>query len=456
MVSYWSEDFDLQLPTGHFLTGLQAHHRSEQGDHRWSFKYCKVTTEDSQDVMSQILTINQPVADVFEEGDVFVPSSRNARKCTGCKWPKSDETVPVPYVLSDDYTSSEKNTITAAMKGFHLSTCVRFFPRKTEQDYVSIVKETGCLSMIGRQTRSQSLSLADGCLHHGIVQHELIHTLGFWHEQSRSDRDIFVRINYENIQKDKERNFEIQDTNNLNVPYDYSSVMHYGRKAFSKNQEDTITPVMEAQIGQRNGMSENDILKINKLYSCNDYLQKDWDNELTKDLSRQCPFGQAVSGFRSSYNKEQQDRRWAVTCKALDLPKKCHWSGYVNHLWLEFDFKCGGQEVITGARSEFNGAVKDRRWQFYCCEVPGVAMSNCKKTNSFNYFEEDFSFKAASDHYITGVSSSFDVPTRCLVEVSESPLGHLPHLLLLPPPQQHNPPVMQQHQVVLPLPPPQQ
>ena len=54
---------------------------------------------------------------------------------------------------------------------------------------------------------------------------------GFWHEQSRADRDDYVTINWDNIPKDKHHNFlkyNYKETDDLNRPYDYGSVMHYG------------------------------------------------------------------------------------------------------------------------------------------------------------------------------------------------------------------------------------
>lgn len=66
-------------------------------------------------------------------------------------------------------------------------------------------------------------------------------------------------------------NFLKQKTNNQNTPYDYGSLMHYGKTAFAIQPGlETITPIPDenVQIGQRQGLSKIDILRINKLYGC--------------------------------------------------------------------------------------------------------------------------------------------------------------------------------------------
>ncbi|XP_033483204.1 uncharacterized protein LOC117257266 [Epinephelus lanceolatus] len=417
MVNYWSEDFDWQLPGGHFLAGVRTHNKNEDGDHRWSFNYCQGTTQNMPLVSSQILAANEQMLDLLTEGDVVLPNSRNARICSSCLWPKSSDVVEVPYVINSAFTSSERTTITDAMSGIDMATCIRFVPLSSQTDYISIVKDNGCYSYVGRTSGAQRVSLGTGCINNGIIQHELIHVLSFWHEHSRSDRDVYVRINFENIKEDNHHNFNQHETNNLDVPYDYTSVMHYGPKEFSMNDKDTITPLMSpVEIGQRIGMSDSDILKVNKLYQCNDYLHRfgDWDNQLLGTMTRQCPFGQAVSEISSVFNNDKKDRLWAFSCKAFQKPETCRWTDYQNAPWESINFKCRDNEVIAGAMSEFATVsfLADRKWKFYCCSVPGFTMSNCQTTPYVNYWRETFTWTVASDNFLTGVKASFNIESR--------------------------------------------
>lgn len=61
-----------------------------------------------------------------------------------------------------------------------------------------------CSSLLGYVGDKQVLSLQRfGCVQRGIIQHELLHALGFYHEHTRSDRDQYVRINWENVYESK-------------------------------------------------------------------------------------------------------------------------------------------------------------------------------------------------------------------------------------------------------------
>ena len=95
--------------------------------------------------------------------------------------------------------TSDMSTIERAFAQYAQKTCLKFVKRTNEQDYVSIIRGGGCYSSVGRRGGEQRLSLGRGCVYEYIVMHELMHAAGFTHEQSRYDRDTYVRINYANI-----------------------------------------------------------------------------------------------------------------------------------------------------------------------------------------------------------------------------------------------------------------
>ncbi|XP_076181584.1 zinc metalloproteinase nas-13 [Ptiloglossa arizonensis] len=212
----------------------------------------------------------------YAEGDILFPPQlgKNGLKAESARWPGG----VVPYMLSPYFNAEQRKLISDAMNDYHKYTCIKFKPYKGEEsDYVRITAgNSGCWSSVGRIGGRQDVNLqVPGCLvKKGTVIHELMHAVGFLHEQSRFERDEFVSIQWNNILSGHSGNFEKaskQTTDAFGVGYDYGSVMHYSANAFSRNGQPTILPrgVSKDQLGQREGFSKRDIQKIRKMYRCN-------------------------------------------------------------------------------------------------------------------------------------------------------------------------------------------
>ncbi|CAO1316951.1 unnamed protein product [Diamesa hyperborea] len=191
----------------------------------------------------------------------------------------------IPYAISPLYDAEDMITIYTAIRTLSTMTCIKF--RKwngKEDDFLLIwpIKyPKGCWSFVGKTGGAQLLSLqapdatGQNCLGgEGRAIHELMHAIGIFHEQSRSDRDRFVKIHWDNMIPAYKSNFEKQSLENTtySFEYDYDSIMHYGKSYFSKAKgKPTMTARMEnIKLGQRRGLSKTDCLKINDLYGCLD------------------------------------------------------------------------------------------------------------------------------------------------------------------------------------------
>uniref|UniRef100_T1GJD9 Metalloendopeptidase n=1 Tax=Megaselia scalaris TaxID=36166 RepID=T1GJD9_MEGSC len=153
----------------------------------------------------------------FKEDDMILTRSqkialysnlegRNVYKSASTRWPSKT----VFYKYSSTITSAQKSLIEKAFKSIESVTCVKIRPAgSSTENYVYVTNEnSGCWSYVGFLGGRQQLNLqSNGCMYFGIITHETLHTLGFFHQQSASDRDRFINIHYDNISPGREYNF---------------------------------------------------------------------------------------------------------------------------------------------------------------------------------------------------------------------------------------------------------
>jgi len=183
------------------------------------------------------------------------------------KW----DTTTVPYAFDKNLHQGARAVVKQAIQEYKSKTCIRLRKRiPSDKNYLYFVKEDGCWSSVGKIGGQQKISLGVGCETKSTAVHEILHALGFWHEQSRKDRLKYIKINWENIEKDQQYNFNEEKSKSFNYPYDIKSVMHYSRGAFSKNGLNTIVALSNPnlKLGQENdgGLSEIDVKQLNAFY----------------------------------------------------------------------------------------------------------------------------------------------------------------------------------------------
>lgn len=206
------------------------------------------------------------------EGDIILSLDGQGMQTAGTGVPVKDRRWKnglVPYAI--DPNLPDQFRIHDAIAHWTAKTPIRFVLRDASNasqypDYVYFRPSTGCSSYVGRIGGNQPINLAQGCST-GATIHEIGHAVGAWHEQSRIDRDQYITVHFENIMPEAIFNFNqhISDGEDIGI-YDYDSIMHYPRWAFSKNGKDTIVPKQNVEIGQRYVLSYGDIAAVVHMY----------------------------------------------------------------------------------------------------------------------------------------------------------------------------------------------
>ncbi|MCP9751809.1 M12 family metallopeptidase [Ferruginibacter sp. HRS2-29] len=206
-------------------------------------------------------------------------------------WPKGN--VPVEIDENIQQTSSVKDKsnmslydhVVRAISSLN-STNLRIVRHTNEKDYIRIkmvgpqdLGYNGGSSPVGKQGGEQVIKVTYDVTSR-VIAHELLHSLGFWHEQSRYDRDNYIVIDTSNIEEKNRHNFQIEPGTPLGE-YDYKSIMHYDAYGFAKDPEKPVirckngNTISDCKFGPGPYLfSDADIKAINTAYYFNAGLAK--------------------------------------------------------------------------------------------------------------------------------------------------------------------------------------
>ena len=260
------------------------------------------------------------------EGDIIVPENyyelggaASTYTSRGDFWPNGN----VPYVFDPAVSNANRTNMINAMAEWEDVANVNFFVRNGQANYLYVRNSNVNSSQVGVAGGAQNVNIVSWTSRF-IIAHELSHALGYWHEQSRADRNSYVTIDLSNVSQTAcngpcDHNFNIRPGGGGEYgPYDYDSVMHYGECSFStckplcpndpscSNGGQTVFANNGTDVGQRNHLSYWETLTTSLHYPYSNWVMAETVCRRFFPLTSICwpdgSFWYPYQGFQAGYD----------------------------------------------------------------------------------------------------------------------------------------------------------
>ena len=211
-----------------------------------------------------------PEGDVIIMGDIAMPAEYAEVGALATYGANTWINGIVPYTFAANLKGVEKQAVRDAMSLWQDVSGLKFVPRTNQQDFIHFIRSTGNWSYIGRIGGKQDIGIVSWDSIHTIA-HEIAHALGWYHEQSRPDRNQYIQVKWGRITEGYEHNFAVVPDAQTNKPYDFLSIMHYPAWAYSTNGQPTIVTregyeQYQNRMGQTSYLSSRDKAGMAALY----------------------------------------------------------------------------------------------------------------------------------------------------------------------------------------------
>ena len=204
--------------------------------------------------------------------EMSTPRTRSAAiKSKSRYWPNKS----INYTISSGFSTSDIATITNALSDITSHTNIAFHKvNNTNKNYILFVCDKDAnFSPLGMQTGGNEIHIQPG-KQKGIYLHEIMHSLGYFHEFTRTDRDNYVEV-FPGLAVDgMQYNFEKYAINYDGYDigtFDFNSVMMYDSYAFAKSNLPTMVKhgtgyPMGTFVANKKELSEGDIMGLKFIY----------------------------------------------------------------------------------------------------------------------------------------------------------------------------------------------